>query len=66
MVLPPDRSLRLKRGDLVRVDVNLMEGFTPLSIYLGEFKDPVFGILARVLTTSGRIRDVHHDHLRKV
>jgi len=56
----------LKRGDLVRVNQHLMMDCTPLAIYLGEFKDPVFGTLARILIAPGRIRDVHHDHLRKV
>jgi len=34
-----------------------------LAIYLGEFKDPVFGRQAKLLTSLGEIYLCHHDWL---
>ena len=58
----------MKPGDLVHVDVNLVvnlmgRGGAPFGIYLGEFKDPVFGRQARLLTCHGEIYLCHHDWL---
>ena len=51
----------MKLGDLVLTRV---VGFDPfLSIYLGEFIDPVFGRQARLYTSRGDIYLCHHDWL---
>jgi len=51
----------MKRGDLVISRAFGREDM--LAIYLGEFKDPVFGRQAKLLTSLGEIYLCHHDWL---
>jgi len=57
----------MKRGDLIRVNEHLLGGGgSSFAIYLGEFRDPHHGVLARVLLTSSKIINLHFAHLREL
>lgn len=54
-------------GELIQVNEHLWGGNDcSLAIYLGEFRDSLFGTLAKIFLVSGSIKNVHHTHLRKI